>query len=156
MSQDKINLDMDDVFTEEVKARIEAAIQKAEHHTSAELRVHIENECPEDPLDRASFIFAELGMHKTKLRNGVLIYLALRDRKLAIIGDAGINSVIAPNSWNTIYHEMANHFKSENFEQGVIAGVELVGKAIQTNLPIERNDRNELSNQVTTGKSRKS
>lgn len=156
MSPESTDLEMDDVFTEEVKGRIESAIHKAEHHTSAELRVHIENECPENPLDRASFIFAQLGMHKTKLRNGVLIYLALKDRKLAIIGDGGINSVMAPDAWNNIYHEMANHFRTGNFEAGVIYGVEQVGKAIQTHFPIEINDKNELSNQVTTGKNRTS
>jgi uncharacterized membrane protein len=142
---------MDDVFTDEVKVRIELAIKSAESNTSAELRVHIEDDCPEDPLDRATFIFAQLSMHKTKLRNGVLIYLALGARKLAIIGDVGINIKMPANAWDDIYASMSEFFKKDQYEEGIIHGVELVGKAIKIFFPIEVNDKNELSNQVTTG-----
>ena len=71
--------------------RIEHAIAQAELTTSAELRVHLEDNCKEDPLDRAAYLFEKLEMHKTALRNGVLIYVAFQDRKLAILGDAGIH-----------------------------------------------------------------
>ncbi len=155
MDNIKETADMDDVFTDEVKARIEAAIQIAESNTSCELRVHIEDNCPEDPLDRAAFIFAQLEMHKTKLRNGVLIYLALGSHKLAIIGDVGINVKMAANAWDEIYTSMIEHFKQDQYEQGIIRGVELVGKSIKAFFPIESNDKNELSNQVTTGNNMK-
>ena len=85
-------------FTERQKQAMVDAVRQAERDTSGEIRVHIENRCPKPVLDRATDVFARLKMHKTALRNGVLVYIALRDRKLAIIGDAGINAEIYPEA----------------------------------------------------------
>ena len=79
-----------DLFTEEQQLQIVAAVKEAELNTSGEIKVHIERRCKEDVLDHAAFMFDQLEMQKTELRNGVLIYLAVEDRKLAILGDAGI------------------------------------------------------------------
>ena len=91
-----------DFFTSEQKAQILDAIKNAELNTSGEIRIHIEGKCREDVLDRAAFIFKKLNMHKTKLRNGVLFYLAINDHKFAILGDAGINAVTPENFWDQI------------------------------------------------------
>ncbi|MFO7829685.1 MAG: TPM domain-containing protein, partial [Bacteroidales bacterium] len=80
-------------FSTEQKKQITDAIKEAELNTSGEIRVHIEMDCKEDVLDRAAFMFEKLAMHKTELRNGVLFYLSIKDRKFAILGDAGINAV---------------------------------------------------------------
>jgi uncharacterized membrane protein len=87
-------------FSKEQKELIVKAIKDAELNTSGEIRVHIENNCPEDVMDRAAYWFAELKMHKTELRNGVLFYLAFNDRKFAILGDIGVNTVVPENFWN--------------------------------------------------------
>ena len=76
------------------------AIEKAEHQTSGEIRVHIESKCRAEVLDRAAWLFKKLKMHETKDRNGVLIYLSINDHKFAIIGDAGINKVVPEGFWN--------------------------------------------------------
>lgn len=81
-------------FTSEQQVAIVRAIGEAEHATSGEIRVHIETSCKADVLDEAAWLFRKVGMHKTADRNGVLIYLALKDRKFAIIGDTGINSLV--------------------------------------------------------------
>ncbi|MEB0249548.1 TPM domain-containing protein, partial [Mucilaginibacter sp. 5B2] len=99
------------VFTEEEQQRIQQAVADAEKNTSGEVRVCMEKTCSDDPLDRAAKYFAQLEMHKTKLRNGVLIYVATVDRKFAIIGDAGINSVVPGDFWDTTKESMLNHFK---------------------------------------------
>ncbi len=142
---------IEEIITPEVKARIEHAIAKAEAGTSCELRVHLENKCSEDALDRASFIFAELEMHRTRLRNGVLIFLALEDRKVAIVGDAGINENMEHNSWEVIKNKMISHFRDERIEEGIIEGLDLVGEKIKQFFPIKSDDRNELPNYITTG-----
>ncbi|NQX99129.1 MAG: TPM domain-containing protein, partial [Flavobacteriales bacterium] len=80
-----------DLFTQEQQNLIVAAVKEAELNTSGEIKVHIERKCKEDVLDHAAFMFDKLEMQKTELRNGVLIYLAVEDKKLAILGDAGIN-----------------------------------------------------------------
>ena len=79
-------------FTPAEKEAIVDAIREAEKNTSGEIRVHIENHAKKATLDRAAQVFADLKMHKTALRNGVLVYVALEDHKLAILGDAGINA----------------------------------------------------------------
>ena len=81
-------------FTKEQQAQILASVKEAEKATSGEIRVHIETSFTGDVLDRAAWIFGKLGMHKTAARNGVLFYLAVSDRKFAIIGDAGINAKV--------------------------------------------------------------
>jgi len=94
-------------LTKEEKAEIKAAIEKAELNTSGEIRVHLENHCKaENVLDRAAQMFAELKMHKTAQRNGVLIYMAIKDHKFAIIGDAGINANVEEGFWDITKEKM--------------------------------------------------
>lgn len=145
-------MNIDSVITEEVKQHIEEAIKLAEAGTSAEVRVHIEDECKEDALDRAAHIFAELEMHKTALRNGVLIYTALGNKKMAILGDAGINQFMQQQDWNTIKEHILEQFRLGNIEAGLVTGVKDVGEKIKLHFPIQQDDRNELPNRVTTNK----
>ena len=142
---------LEQIITDDVKKHIEDAIRMAELGTSGEVRVHIENKCRENVLDRASFIFAELEMHKTGLRNGVLIYVAVEDKKMAIIGDAAINEKMEDNAWEQIKSDMLNHFRGGDIESGIIQGVKAVGEKIKVFFPIHADDTNELSNEVTFG-----
>ena len=86
-----------DFFSKEETGEIKKAILNAELDTSGEIRVHIENECGGDALDRASYVFSKLKMDKTELNNGVLFYLAIQSKKFAIIGDSGINKEVPEN-----------------------------------------------------------
>lgn len=145
-------MNLDSIITEEVKQHIEHAIMLAEKGTSAEVRVHIEDECNEDALDRAAHVFAQLEMHKTALRNGVLIYAALGNKKMAILGDAGINRHMQQKDWDIIKEHILEQFRQGNIEAGLIAGVDDVGELLHRFFPIESNDTNELPNTVTTHK----
>jgi uncharacterized membrane protein len=140
----------DNIITEEGRLLIEEAIRVAESNTSGEIRVHVEDDCKGAVLDRAAFIFSELEMHKTSLRNGVLIYVALRDRKLAIIGDSGFNQYVKPGFWTDGYQLMTPYFKKEQVVDGLIAGVSYVGNKIRELFPLGESDKNELPNTVTT------
>ena len=106
-------------FTKEQKEAMVAAIQQAEKDTSGEIRVHIENRSKIKVLDRAADVFAELKMHKTALRNGVLIYVALLDHQLAILGDAGINSKVPAGFWDSIKTNMIEKFKQGLITEGI-------------------------------------
>ena len=74
--------------------RVVEAIRQAELNTSGEIKVHIENHCRGDVEERSLYVFNRLKLNETQLRNGVLIYLAVKDRKFAILGDEGINNVV--------------------------------------------------------------
>ena len=136
-------------FTEEQKEAMVAAIQQAEKATSGEIRVHIENHCRKNVLDRAADVFAQLKMHKTAARNGVLVYVALEDRKLAILGDAGINAKVPANFWEGIKIRMVEQFKQGLITEGIREAVLSAGNALKTYFPYQTDDKNELPDDIS-------
>lgn len=139
-------------FTEENKLQIASAIRVAETNTSGEIRVHIEKNCREDVLDRAAYWFKQLGMHKTKLRNGVLFYLAVEDRKFAILGDAGINQKVPADFWEDTKELVISKLKEGAFAEGLAAGIIKAGEQLKQHFPFKSDDVNELSNEISFGK----
>ncbi|HPR31125.1 MAG TPA: TPM domain-containing protein [Prolixibacteraceae bacterium] len=138
-------------FTKEEKKEIEKAIQTAELNTSGEVRVHIENRCPENELDRAAYWFSELKMHKTGQRNGVLFYLALEDKKFAVLGDLGINAKVPPGFWDTTKELMLGFFQEGKIAQGLSVGIIQAGLQLKEHFPHQRDDVNELSDEISYG-----
>jgi uncharacterized membrane protein len=136
------------IFNDEEQGRIRKAIEAAEKHTSGQLRVCIEKTCSENVLDRAAKYFHQLDMHKTKLRNGVLIYVATADQKFAIIGDAGINKVVPEDFWDDTKDDMLEHFKQGNLVEGIVTGLEIAGDHLQKFFPHESGDTNELPDDI--------
>ncbi|MGZ3755279.1 MAG: TPM domain-containing protein [Mucilaginibacter sp.] len=136
------------LFNDDEQQRIRAAVEDAERHTSGEIRVCIEKNCSEDVLDRAAKYFHKLEMHKTKLRNGVLIYVATVDRKFAIIGDAGINKVVPDNFWDDTKEDMLQHFKFGNLVEGIVTGVAIAGEHLKKFFPHQLDDKNELPDDI--------
>ncbi|HSH51982.1 MAG TPA: TPM domain-containing protein [Bacteroidales bacterium] len=141
-----------DFFTTEQKKQITDAIKEAELNTSGEIRMHIEMDCKEDVLDRAAFMFEKLKIHKTELRNGVLFYLSINDRKFAILGDAGINAVTPNDFWDEIKETVIGYFKKEEYTQGLSEGIKMAGQALQEHFPYQKDDINELSDDISFGK----
>ena len=138
-------------YTEKEHKRIIASIKEAEKETSGEIRLFIEPHCKVEILDRAAFIFQELGIHNTKNRNGVLFYIAHDDRQFAILGDAGINAVVEDNFWDNIKEEMQRHFAEGKFAEGLIKGITQTGEALKKYFPAEADDTNELPDEITLG-----
>ncbi len=140
-----------DFFTEEEQEEIRQAIQNAEMDTSGEIRVHVENKCKGDVLDRAAYIFKKLGMHNTHLRNGVLIYLALHNRKFAIIGDAGIHQKVPENFWDDIKQTMLGYFLRKEFCDGLCYAITAAGEQLKKYFPYQVGDINELPDDISFG-----
>jgi uncharacterized membrane protein len=136
-------------FTEEQKERIRQAIGRAELNTSGEVRVHIENQCKEDVLDRAAFLFNKLGMQKTELRNAVLFYVAVNDKKFAVIGDSGINALVEENFWEDVKKLLLENFKKGQFTEGLEAGIDKAGEKLKKHFPYQTDDTDELSNEIS-------
>jgi uncharacterized membrane protein len=139
-------------FSEDEKSRIISAIKEAELATSGEICVFIENHCKADVFDRAAKIFSRMKIHKTKLRDGVLIYLALVDRKFAILGDVGINAVTPDDFWDKIKETMEGHFRTGNFTEGLVNGIRMSGDALKEKFPHLSRDVNELADEIRFGK----
>lgn len=138
-------------FTKEEKEDITLAIKNAELDTSGEIRVHIDEKCKGDARDKAAYIFEKLKMHKTEQRNGVLFYLALKNRKFAILGDVGINNVVPENFWDNIRDNMLNHFRENHFVDGLVEGIGLAGQQLKKHFPYQTDDVNELSDEISFG-----
>lgn len=138
-------------FSKEEKELIKSAVKEAELNTSGEIRVHLDNRCKEDVMDRAAWWFAKLEMQKTEKRNGVLFYLAVKEHKFAILGDAGINAVTPDNFWDSIKEKMAGRFSEGDFSGGLQEGILMAGQALKDHFPYQEGDINELSDEISFG-----
>lgn len=142
-------MSVENFFSEEEKKQITNAIASAELNTSGEIRLHVEGRCKIDVLDRAAYVFGKLNMHETVQRNGVLFYLAVYDRKFAILGDAGINKLVPANFWDEIKETMLTFFKEGRFADGLSKGILMAGEQLKVNFPYQNDDVNELSDDIS-------
>lgn len=143
----------EDFFTIQEKQTIVAAIKKAETMTSGEIRVFIESKCSfVKAIDRAIELFDKLDMHKTEERNGVLVYIALKHRQLAIFADEGIYNKLGANYWQKELDNLIHHFKKDDYAQGIANVVLEIGETLQQHFPYDdRGDVNELSDDIVFG-----
>ncbi len=138
-------------FSPQDKDRIVNAVREAELNTSGEIRVHIENHCRSDVMHRAAFVFDKLGMSKTDLRNGVLFYLAVKDKKFAILGDSGINELAPDDFWEEIKGVMLELFREGKFAEGLARGIVMAGEELKQDFPYQADDKNELPDDISFG-----
>jgi len=140
---------VEDFLTAKEEQEIVQAILDAEKNTSGEIRVHIEAHTRNDHVNRAKEVFHLLKMDNTKEENGVLIYVAVNDKKFAIYGDRGIDQVVPKDFWNTTKDIIESHFKNGRFKQGLIDGILKAGKELEDHFPWNHGDANELSNEIS-------
>ncbi len=138
-------------FTEENKLQISNAIRAAELNTSGEIRIHIEKFCKGEVLDQAAYVFEKLEMHKTKLRNGVLLYLAIEDHKFAILGDVGINQKVSEDFWDKTKETMLANFRENKITEGLTKGILMAGEQLKKHFPYQSDDENEISDEISFG-----
>ena len=140
-------------FSYQEQQSILEAIREAEQKTSGEIRVYVENRCRfVDPLDRAGAIFWGLKMDMTKDRNGVLVYVAMRDHQFAVFADQGIHEKVGQQFWEREVEIMKEHFLKSHPADAIISVVKDVGAALQTNFPFDRSsDKNELPDDIVFG-----
>jgi uncharacterized membrane protein len=141
-------------FSPEENEQITAAIQQAEQQTSGEVRVFVEGRCRYmDALDRAFEIFQNLKMNETADRNAVLVYVAIKDRQLAIYGDEGIHRKLGSAYWGQQVAKMIKEFNRENYAEGLSKCVFDVGEALKSNFPYDKvTDKNELPDDIVFGR----
>jgi len=136
-------------FSKEQKVRILEAIRNAESNTSGEIRVHVERNCLGEPTDRAAYLFEKLDMHKTNMRNGVLIFMSYDDHKVAILGDAGISAVVPEDYWDKILDMVSNKFHEGDFTGGLETGIISAGTQLKKHFPRQSDDINELPDEIS-------
>ncbi len=138
-------------FSKKEKGFIVHAIASAELKTSAEFRVHTVSRVKEDVLIEAQKTFEKIGMANTALRNGVMIFFAIKNRQFAIIGDKGIHEKMGKQGWENIASRMEEMFKENDFASGIAYGIEQIGDVLKKHFPRAKDDINELPDEISFG-----
>ncbi len=140
-------------FSEAEKEKIVVAIKQAELNTSGEIKVHVEEACPDaNVVERAKKVFLYLSLEKTAQRNGVLFYLAHADRKFAVLGDTGIDKVVPANFWESTRDTLRMYFAQGNYSEGMQLGIKEAGQQLKKYFPYQNDDVNEVSDDISTEK----
>ncbi len=129
--------------------RIVDAITEAESRTSGEIRVHVQPKAGDDIRNVAERTFERLGMTKTNLRNGVLLFIASEENRFVILGDKGIDESVPAGFWDEIAAKLTIRFKAGEFTEGIIAALTAAGEQLRTYFPHEADDVDELPNEVS-------
>jgi uncharacterized membrane protein len=141
--------DLEGFLTKVEEDGIVEAIKEAEMNTSGEIRVHLEEHSQVDSFDRAKKVFASLEMHKTDLRNGVLFYVGVQDHSFVILGDQGIDKVVADDFWESTKDLVIASFSKGDFAEGLVSGIREAGIQLKNYFPYEPDDENELSDEIS-------
>jgi uncharacterized membrane protein len=129
--------------------RIVRAIREAEENTSGEIRVFFQRGTLKgDALAAAQKQFRNLGMQKTKERNGVLIFVAPRARKFAVIGDDGVHQKCGEEYWTHLIDSMREHFQKEDFTQALLEAIDRTGELLGQYFPKQGGGKNELPDEI--------
>jgi uncharacterized membrane protein len=129
--------------------RIVGAIREAESRTSGEIRVYIQRgKLSVDPLIVAQKKFHRLHMHKTRERNAVLIFVAPRAQKFAVVGDKAIHEKCGEEFWQRVVEAMRHCFRNGQFTEGLGGAITVIGELLAQHFPRKRDDRNELPDDI--------
>lgn len=142
---------MSKLLTRQEEQAVTEAIKFAEKLSTGEIRVHLETSCEGDAFQRALEVFHFLGMTQTKARNGVLIFLAVRSKKFAVVGDKGIHQVVGKSFWNQVRDSMQESFRHGKFAEGLISGIYEIGRQLKSHFPADDSDVNELNDGISFG-----
>ncbi|MGB2759456.1 TPM domain-containing protein [Maribacter sp. Hel_I_7] len=142
---------VEDFLTASEEQEVVGAILEAEKNTSGEIRVHIEAHTRKEHYERAKEVFHLLKMDNTKQENGVLIYVAVNDKKFVICGDKGIDAVVPKDFWQSTRNSIQRHFEKGEFKEGLVAGIIKAGEELNSHFPWQSDDTNELSNEISKG-----
>jgi uncharacterized membrane protein len=140
--------EMKDFLNQLQHDEIVEAIRQAEKGTSGEIRVFISHRQVTDPVIAAQAQFHALGMTKTRHRNGVLIFVAPRARKFAVIGDTAVHQRCGDSFWQALAAEMTEHFKKSQFSSGIVHAIRKAGELLAAHFPAGPDDQNELPDAI--------
>jgi uncharacterized membrane protein len=136
-------------LTREERARVLEAVARFENVTSGEIRVHLAEHSHGEPTLAAVRTFERLGMTRTRERNGVLLFVSVRDRRVAVVGDAGIHSRVAESFWAEVVRAIEAHFAQGHFTEGLVTGIEMAGFRLAEFFPHRPGDKNELPDSIS-------
>ncbi len=139
------------MFPTSAMRRIEEAIRESERLHDGELRFAVEHGLEwhqlwhgVSPRARAIEVFSQLRVWDTEHNSGVLIYLLLADRDVEIVADRGMHARVGDEAWRSICQAMEQHFRRNEFEEGVLAGISAITSLLQHHFPAAPDNPNEM------------
>jgi uncharacterized membrane protein len=132
---------------------VEAAIRRAEEHTSGEIRVSIAPFFWGDVEKTARRAFARLGMDRTRDQNGVLLFVVPSRHRLFVLGDVGISRLVPPGFWDQLAHDISDRFRAGDATKGLVEAIQRVGAVLAEHFPKDEGDENELPEGIDWGPS---
>lgn len=144
-------MDADFLSTDDEKA-IVAAIASAEKQTTGEIHVHISEVTvsKDGVMSDAIRLFKKLNLDKTAQRNGVLIFIAVKDRNFAIVGDQAVHAILGDTGWQSVASMLKGYFQSGHYRQGLVEAIEKIGAVLKQHFPpITSKNVNELSDEIS-------
>lgn len=136
-------------LSKEEEKKIIEAIRSAEGQTSGEIRVHIQKTLTLPVYEEAAKVFLHLGMNKTELKNGVLLFIVPAKKQFAILGDSGINQLVPGNFWVDCKDIIHVHFSKGQYSEGICNTLTKIGEKLAHFFPVSKDDINELSDEIT-------
>lgn len=130
--------------------RVEAAIREAEGRTSGEIRVAVSRfYFWGDVRFAAQCAFARLHMERTRQRNAVLILVAPRRRRFAIVADTGVHARAGDGSWQAIADLLGRQFRAGDLTGGLVEGIAALGECLAKHFPADsKRDANQVPDSV--------
>ncbi|MEZ0214008.1 MAG: TPM domain-containing protein [Xanthobacteraceae bacterium] len=93
--------------------------------------------------------FLAHGMHQTRARTGVLIYVAVAERRVEVIADEGIDALVAPGAWQEVCDAVLKQAAEGRLADGLAEGVARAGRLLAAHVPPRPiDDVNELPDRV--------
>ena len=130
------------------RQRIIDAIAAAEKRTSGEIRVHVQPKAHGEIRKVGERTFERLGMTKTELRNGVLLFIACEEQRFVILGDRGLDEKVPAGFWDEIAAKLTIRFQEGQFTDGIVEAIHSAGEELRHYFPRAESDINELSNDI--------
>ena len=137
-----------ELFSNQDLEELHQAIAEAEKLTSGEIKLNFEYDVQQDPLLHARRIFEALGLVKTRERNATLIAVFLKDRKFAVLGDAGIHERVPVDFWQSIAARIETRFRAGQFKLGLLEGIAELSEKLAAYFPRQADDRDEIDNSI--------
>ncbi|PSQ71557.1 MAG: hypothetical protein BRD31_02585 [Bacteroidetes bacterium QH_2_64_26] len=100
---------------------------------------------------RALQAFVEEEVFDTRDRTGILLFVSLREHRIEVLGDTGINQHVEPDDWAEVVARIRRGIKNDNLTEGLVEAVEMCGRLLeQKGVDVRPDDENELTDTVRT------
>jgi putative membrane protein len=100
---------------------------------------------------RAMQAFVEEEVFDTRDRTGILLFVSLREHRIEVLGDTGINQHVEPDDWAEVVARIRRGIQNDNLTEGLVEAVQMCGRLLeQKGVDIQPDDENELTDTVRT------